>query len=223
MGFAKFFLSYSYFLADICCPWTTVGHLSTSISAGTCWKNANTHIQCAVSQPLVQFLGIAIDEAAEVRSSLAFPSSGRTLLHGSHNRAVGALANKSLLISASRASFWSLKNLGMSFWSKSRTWIAHHASLVYVFLPFTPNQRDNWFQPILACINHLLVYPQICLLNPVYSGVCCKNSGSAQPWCGLNLGQSWGCKFQICFISLFSQFSSTIWENNINSCCLLSA
>lgn len=127
-----------------------------SISAGTPCKNANTHIQCAVSQSLVQFLGIPIDEAAAVRSSLAFPSWGRTLSHGSHSRAVGALANKSLLISASRASFWSLKNLGMSFWSRSRTWIAHHASLVYVFAPFTPNRKDNWFQPRLACTNHLL-------------------------------------------------------------------
>lgn len=156
MGFAKFFLSYSYFLADTCHSWTMVGHLSTSISAGTRCKNANTHIQCAVSQPLVQFLGIAIDEAVEVRHSLAFPSWGHTLLHGSHSRAVGALANKSLLISASRASFWSLKNLGTSFWSRSSTWIAHHASLVYVFAPFTPNQKDNWFQPSLACTNHLL-------------------------------------------------------------------
>lgn len=94
--------------------------------------------------------------SAAVRSSLAFPSWGRTLSHGSHSRAVGALANKSLLISASRASFWSLKNLGMSFWSRSRTWIAHHASLVFVFAPFTPNRKDNWFQPRLACTNHLL-------------------------------------------------------------------
>lgn len=154
MGYAKLFLFYSYFLADTCCLWTMVGHLSTSISAAPC-KNANTHIQCAVSQPLVQFPGIPIDEAAEVRNSLAFPSWGHTLSHGSHSRAVGALA-KSLLISASRASFWSLKNLGTSFWSRSRIWISHHASLVYVFAPFTPNQKDNWFQPSLACKNHLL-------------------------------------------------------------------
>ena len=101
----------------------------------------------------------SLGSGAEVWS-LAFPSLGHTSSHGSHSKAAGAPGfSKSLLVSASAASFWSLflEDLGVGSWSRSRTWIDHHGlSSVCFFSLHFKRKRLNWFQPKLTCTNHLL-------------------------------------------------------------------